>query len=324
MSSKTTSLRRSTRIVSATATMIATSSLPRSASSFVATTSSTSLDTPPRSRTKQVRRVTPDSSSNEGSPKLKKQAIARTRRTESFGVLLHSTLLPDCLRPTEPHTLILGTHPSIASLERHEYFGHDMNAFWWIVGDCLGFRRKEAVSPSSNKPYAFAAHLRHETIIPYSEQLERFVAKGFCLWDVVQSCERPGSLDQDIRKEIPNDIQTFVQAHPSIRRIVFANGSTGCKLFVKHFREWLASGELVPLQHEGSINVFGKYCSAGNDNDRVEQQRKVALVCALAVSPAATRWTYEQKRNFWDQYVYGPGLDDFERSNGKASEQQLL
>jgi hypothetical protein len=56
-----------------------------------------------------------------------------TPRTESFHALVD---------PRVPvHTLILGTHPSVKSLEEQEYYGHAMNAFWWIAGDCLGFRR---------------------------------------------------------------------------------------------------------------------------------------------------------------------------------------
>jgi len=53
-------------------------------------------------------------------------------RTESFDVHTNSN---------EIHTLILGTHPSIKSLEEQQYFAHPLNAFWWIAGDCLGFRR---------------------------------------------------------------------------------------------------------------------------------------------------------------------------------------
>ena len=186
------------------------------------------------------------------------------------------------------------------------------SAFWWIAGDCLGFCRRVAVSLSSNKPYAFASYLRHENVISYPDQLECFTRNGFCLWDIVQSCHRPGSLDQDIVNEVPNDIQSFCREHPSIRRIVLANGASGAKFFGTHFGDWLASGELHPAEHEASQKAFGKVCQKAAGDGGVE--RKIELVVALAVSPAAARWPYPEKRDFWEQYVYGPGLEDMARS----------
>jgi hypoxanthine-DNA glycosylase len=188
------------------------------------------------------------------------------------------------------------------------------SSFWWIAGDCLGFRRATAISPSTNKTYAFAADLRYDNsfILSYEEQLQVFTSKGFCLWDVVQSCQRSGSLDQDIKREVPNDLRGFVLKHPSIRRIVLANGGSGSKFFVKHFRDWLQSGELVPGNDADSQTAFGKACRLDGLEDvmesRVDSRR--SLISALAVSPAAARWTYQQKRDFWDEHVYKPGLQD--------------
>ena len=54
------------------------------------------------------------------------------------------------------HTLILGTHPSIASLDRDEMYGHPQNAFWYLAGDALGFRRAAAVSPATVRRRVFA------------------------------------------------------------------------------------------------------------------------------------------------------------------------
>jgi hypothetical protein len=154
--------------------------------------------------------------------------------------------------------------------------------------------------------------LEHDNILSYQEQLKVFTSRGFCLWDIVQSCHRPGSLDQDIKDEVPNDIRAFVHAQPSIRRIVLANGASGCKFFVKHFQEWLVeSGELYPANHELSLKAFGKLCRASSASGK-PVERRIELVCALAVSPAAARWTYQEKRDFWKEYVYAPGLKDLE------------
>lgn len=36
----------------------------------------------------------------------------------------------------------------------------------------------------------------------------------------------------------------------------------------------------------------------------------VLVIPALAVSPAAAIYSYAQKRDFWDRYVYQPGLEN--------------
>jgi len=35
--------------------------------------------------------------------------------------------------------LILGSIPSVKSLEQQQYYGHPRNAFWWIMGEIFGF-----------------------------------------------------------------------------------------------------------------------------------------------------------------------------------------
>jgi double-stranded uracil-DNA glycosylase len=217
------------------------------------------------------------------------------------------------------HTLILGTHPSIKSLQEQQYFGHEQNAFWWIAGDCLGFRRRTGVSPLTGKPYVIAKHLRYDPsrILSYQEQEKILVSHGFALWDIVGTCRRPGSLDQNIYDEQPNALWEFAQQHEaSLKRIVFANGGTGCNIFKKHFREWLQSGELQALPgHEASEKAFYSviaraektHLGANMSNGRIT----INLICAISVSPAAARYSYVQKRDSWEEYVYQPGLLDF-------------
>ena len=207
-----------------------------------------------------------------------------------------------------------------------------MNAFWWIAGDCLGFRRDSGISPSTGKPYQFTSFLRHNNILSYEEQVRCFVQKGFCLWDVVASCQRPGSsLDQDIREEVPNRIREFCQQQqPSIQRIVLANGGTSATLMKKHFRDWFLSGELVAGSNPESQKQFGSLIAkANNDNNnnksvsnknknnndeeeeeesQCHQRQKIEIISAISVSPAAAKFTYEQKRDFWEEFVYKPGL----------------
>lgn len=185
-----------------------------------------------------------------------------------------------------------------------------LSKFWWIAGDCLGFRRDTGVSESTQKPFKLASFLRYgpEDIIPYEQQTELLCSKGFALWDTVQSCRRQGSLDSNISGDVPNDIQGFCSQHPSIRRIVFSNGVGGSGLFVKHFKEWLRSGAFVPAENQDSKKIFSKWkASDGAPGSRIE------CVVPLAVSPAAAQKTYIEKRQSWEKYVYTPGQRDLER-----------
>ena len=208
-----------------------------------------------------------------------------------------------------------------------------MNAFWWIAGDCLGFRRASAVAASTGKEYQFASELRYspDHILPYDAQVERLAQHGFALWDVVASCQRPGSLDQDITNEQANPIREFCHEHKStLRRIVLSNGGTGSSMFVKHFREWLESGDLEALDgHEASQKAFGKAMARGETKRQGHLRRdgshgnhhsghRIVLISALSVSPAAARYPYQEKRDFWDQHVYTPGLEDY-RNHQKAA-----
>ena len=213
------------------------------------------------------------------SSKSKASSIAKasttTERTQSFepawwGNILanptHTTLSPAKSTPMKRkpinyprvHTLILGTHPSIASLSKNQFYGHPQNSFWYLVGDALHFRRCDAVSPSTYKPYIyFYEHLRYgvEHVIEYEAQLERLVGHGFALWDIVRECERKDSLDRDINEESPNPIKEFCEGSISdrggwgVKRIVIANGSTGAKFFVKHFKDWFEEESIGPLQN---------------------------------------------------------------------------
>ncbi|KAG7362011.1 T/U mismatch-specific DNA glycosylase [Nitzschia inconspicua] len=277
----------------------------------------------PRQRQTNPKRQTTtkilSSSSSSSSSRTKKQ----TPVTTSFQPVWSGRYdnIPQNTVVVPVHTLILGTHPSIASFREDQYFGHPQNAFWWIAGDCLGFRRGPCVSPSTGQPYAIAAHLRYgdDKILSYDEQQQELVRHGFALWDIVGQCRRPGSLDQDIFDERPNDLRGFAQQHrQTLKRIVFANGGTGCTFFIKHFRDWLGSGELQAVPgHEPSEKMFSKVIAKEEanrsttieDTDHVASS-KIDLFCALSVSPAAARHSYTEKRDCWEEYVYQPGLND--------------
>jgi hypoxanthine-DNA glycosylase len=108
-------------------------------------------------------------------------------------------------------TLILGTMPGEESLSKGQYYAHPRNQFWRIMSSIL------------NVP---------ETL-NYDQKIAILQEHGIALWDVLAHCERKGSLDSAIQKEIPNNIEILIREYPDINKICF-NGGKAKLLFHKH------------------------------------------------------------------------------------------
>jgi hypothetical protein len=121
-------------------------------------------------------------------------------------------------------------------------------------------------------------------------------------------------LDADICLEAPNDIREFCQAHPSIRHIVLSNGGTGSAMFNKHFKEWWKTGQLKPGEDEYSQKAFGNLYARRTKDNKSEPAASITCISAISVSPAAAKYSYREKRDFWEKHVYKPGLRELERS----------
>lgn len=115
--------------------------------------------------------------------------------------------------------LILGSMPGIASLEANQYYAHPRNAFWRIMGELFGAGIE----------------------MPYAERQAILLSRRVAVWDVLQFCQREGSLDSNIKDEVPNDFAGFFAAHPRIRRIGL-NGGKAAKSFNKHAFLYLPEG----------------------------------------------------------------------------------
>lgn len=113
----------------------------------------------------------------------------------------------------DAHTMILGSMPGQASLAAGEYYAHPRNLFWPILGELFG------AGPA----------------LPYPERLHKLTAAGLALWDVLQCCERQGSLDGNIEPTsiVANDFASFLAEHPHIVRIFF-NGAMAESCFRRH------------------------------------------------------------------------------------------
>lgn len=110
----------------------------------------------------------------------------------------------------EPRVLILGSMPGVASLEQTQYYAHPRNAYWRIMGELFG------AGPE----------------LQYVDRLDTLIACRIALWDVLASCDRPGSLDSNIRGATarPNDFAALFADRPSIGHVFF-NGKTAAAMF---------------------------------------------------------------------------------------------
>lgn len=116
--------------------------------------------------------------------------------------------------------LVLGSLPGDASLSAGQYYAHPRNAFWPIVAAIFGFDAQSA----------------------YTVRIKALQAAGVALWDVLERCDRPGSLDAAIVREsiVANDIGGLLTRYPSIDHVVF-NGGAAASLYARHVRPGLSS-----------------------------------------------------------------------------------
>jgi hypoxanthine-DNA glycosylase len=101
--------------------------------------------------------------------------------------------------------LMLGSFPSVASLEAGQYYAHPRNHFWPILSAL------------------WAIDLRS---LPYARRVEHVRRHGLAIWDVYASCRRDGSLDSAIEDARPNDLAGLVARLPCLRAIAHNGGES--------------------------------------------------------------------------------------------------
>lgn len=117
------------------------------------------------------------------------------------------------LEDRHARVLILGSMPGAASLAAAQYYAHPRNHFWPIMGQLFG------AGPD----------------LPYAKRVRRLKSCGIAVWDVLESCVRPGSLDADIEEGsiAVNDFAGFFDAHPGISAVFF-NGAKAESAYRRH------------------------------------------------------------------------------------------
>lgn len=119
--------------------------------------------------------------------------------------------------------LILGSIPGAASLSAGQYYAHPQNAFWRIMGHVLD------IAPAAS----------------YETRVAALKQSNIALWDVLESCFRPGSMDAaiDLNSAKTNDIAALLQRQPDLQTICF-NGSIAEKIFMKRIQPSLGNASV--------------------------------------------------------------------------------
>ena len=111
--------------------------------------------------------------------------------------------------------LVLGSMPGTKSLDAGQYYAHQQNTFWKIMGELFGA----------------------DPTMAYDKRVLILKRAGLALWDVMASCVREGSLDADIDEAsiVPNDFRAFFDAHPRVKHVFF-NGAKAEDCFHRFVR----------------------------------------------------------------------------------------
>jgi len=106
--------------------------------------------------------------------------------------------------------LILGSMPSTTSINLQQYYGHPRNAFWPIMSALFNDNIDQS----------------------YSSRKNLLIINNIAVWDVLQRCERTGSLDANINFTTAktNDFNCLFKHHPNINRVFF-NGKLAEKIY---------------------------------------------------------------------------------------------
>ncbi|WP_303962743.1 DNA-deoxyinosine glycosylase [Succinatimonas hippei] len=126
--------------------------------------------------------------------------------------------------------LILGSMPSIASLQDGFYYAHPQNRMWKIIAAIAGVDELKTIE--ERKQAALKLHL--------------------AFFDVIESCEREGSLDSNIKAVKPNDINSLLLRYAKIKRVI-TNGNKAKDLFLTYNHDCKA--EIIHLPSTSPANA---------------------------------------------------------------------
>ena len=101
--------------------------------------------------------------------------------------------------------LVLGSFPSVASLQAQQYYAHPRNHFWPILSALWGIDLNA---------------------LPYAQRVAEVRRRGLAIWDVYAACRREGSLDSAIEDAEPNDLHALAARLPQLAAIAHNGGES--------------------------------------------------------------------------------------------------
>lgn len=101
--------------------------------------------------------------------------------------------------------VVLGSFPSVASLQAQQYYAHPRNHFWPILSALWGVDLVR---------------------MPYVARLDVVRERGLGIWDVYASCRREGSLDSAIEEAEPNDLAGLRARLPLLQAFAHNGGES--------------------------------------------------------------------------------------------------
>lgn len=112
---------------------------------------------------------------------------------------------------SDARVLILGSVPSVKSVEHNFYYMHPQNRFWRVLSILLDFD-----------------FVGHDIDVRAEHLKKRYIA----MYDSVEECDIDGSADNAISNVIPSDIEGIIRG-TNIAKIL-CNGATSYKYLIKY------------------------------------------------------------------------------------------
>lgn len=145
--------------------------------------------------------------------------------------------------------LVLGTMPSVRSLEEGFYYAHPRNAFWPIVAEAFGRELPRTVE----------------------EKTRLILENHLALWDVAGSCIREGSLDSAIREAETNDFSALFHAYPGIEKVLL-NGGTAWNMYrrldaaeLRPYVQMPSTSPAYTIKYEEKLRIWKRELTGGGE-----------------------------------------------------------
>lgn len=179
--------------------------------------------------------------------------------------------------------LILGSCPSVASLQKGEYYGHKQNRFWRVIFKLL------------DEDFTADYEIKKQTLLKH----------GVALWDAIGLCQREGSLDSAITDVMPNDVNALIK-RGNIKCIAL-NGGKAKQVFLQQYKQFVSktinnddfNKATVPQVQNLQDGKNIKNSAACENYFFNTDKKKIKLIFLPSTSPANAKMSFETLCRSW-------------------------